>query len=50
MILEERVSDIFRNTGHGQNVVLTFFVPLGTDTIVEDEAIVFDQHEVLGGN
>ena len=45
LILEERVPDIFRHSGHSQNVTLTFLVSLDTDTVVERDAIIPDQSE-----
>ena len=45
LILEECVPDTLRHFRHSQNVPLTFFVPLGTDTIMEDEAIILDLPE-----
>ena len=48
LILEERVPDLLRHFRHSQNVPLTFFVPLGTDTIVECEAVILDQPEGAG--
>ena len=48
LILEERVPDLVRHFRHSQNVTLTFFVPLHTDTIVEDEAVILDKPEGSG--
>ena len=48
LVLEERIPDIFRNSGHSQNVTLTFLVSLDTDTIVERDSIVPDQPESAG--
>ena len=45
LILEERVPDIFRHSRHCQNVALTFLISLGTDAIVERDAIIPDQPE-----
>ena len=48
LILEERVPDIFRHPRYSQNVALTFLISLGTDTVVEDGAVLIDQPKVTG--
>ena len=45
LIVEECISDIFRNFGHSQNVVLTFDASLGADTIVERVSVIPNQLE-----
>ena len=48
MILEERVSYIFRHSGDGQDVTLTFLVSLNADAIVERDAVIPNQLESAG--
>jgi len=45
LIVEESVPDIFHNSGHSQNVILTFFEALGVDTIMQDVSIIPNQPE-----
>ena len=49
LIFDECVPDIFRNSGRGKNIVLTFRRSLGTDTIVESVPSIPDQPESAGG-
>jgi hypothetical protein len=48
LVLEERVLDITRHFGHGQNVTLRFLVPLDTDAIAQHGAFIPDQLEGAG--
>ena len=45
LIVEECISDVFRNFGHSKNVVLTFDASLGADTIVERVSVIPNQLE-----
>ena len=47
-VLGGRVPEIFCHSKYSQNVTLTFFAPLYTDTIVGDEAALLDQSECAG--
>ena len=49
LILEERVSYIFRHSGHGQGVSLTLLVSLDADAIVEHDTVIPNQLESAGG-
>ena len=48
MILEEGISYIFRHSGDGQDVTLTFLISLNADTIVERDAVIPNQLESAG--
>ena len=48
LVVEECISDIFRNSRHSQNVILTFHVPLGADTTVERVPLIPNQPESAG--
>ena len=48
LVFEEGIPDIFRHSRHGQNVILTFLVSLGADTIEEHVPVVPDQAESAG--
>ena len=43
LVLEERILDIIRHFGHGQNVTFTCLVFLDADTIVERGAFISNQ-------
>ena len=45
LVLEESISDIFRHSGHSQNIILTFLVSLDTDTTVEHSPLIPNQPE-----
>ena len=40
LVLEERVSDIFHHSGHGQNVILAFLISMHADSIADRGALV----------
>ena len=48
MILEEGISYIFRHSGDGQDVTLTFLISLNADAIVERDAVIPNQLESAG--
>ena len=48
LILEERVSYIFRHSGHSQDVTLTFLVSIDADAIVEHNAVIPNRLESAG--
>ena len=42
LVVKESVPDIFRHSRCNQNVVLTFFAPLSSDTIVEHVSAILN--------
>ena len=49
LVLEEGIPDVFCHCGHNQNVIWTFLIAMGVDTIVERVPVVPDQPESTSG-
>jgi len=49
LVLKERVPDILRHSRDSEDVILTLFVPLGADTIVEHDGVIPNHPERARG-